>query len=266
MHADGTPFPPAGTDLGTLPVEVSAEAGDRYWRGAGIEHGARTAGLLYPPMAVNFTILLVQQTVSDPVLHTWGRLRCHAAIPAPTSLVVTGSVVERFEKRERDYFSVASEIRTADGELIWSAEVELASSRRRPGAGDSGAPSRPEYALAPAAEPRSRRVTLTRELLRTYSRAGNFHSQDAAARAMGLPGMVAMGMQTLGPACSLVLEDQGVECLAHAELEARFFGLVLEDDTVEATVAHDKRQATFAIRNVTKNVNTASGRLRLGPD
>lgn len=264
MQNPHSPFPPPGTDLGHLDVTVSQEANDRYWTGAGVDHPARAAGLLYPPMVVNFTILLVQKTVPDGLLHTWGRLRCHRSVAAPVSLVVTGNVRERFEKRERDYFTVSSEVRTADGDLVWSADLELAASRRRPGAGDTGAPGRPDYTLPRDAQLSVRSMTLTGDRLRTYSRAGNFHSDDAAAREMGLPGMVAMGMQTLGPACSLLLEKRGVECLEHAELEARFFGLVLEGDTVEAAVCGLDGHARFVIRNLTKGVATAAGEIRLG--
>lgn len=263
MHKATSPFPPAPSDLGSLTVAVSPEANDRYWRGAGIEHPVRDAGLLYPPMAVNFAILLVQQTVSEGLLHTWGRLRCHATGKAGESLTVTGTVLERYEKRQRDYFTVASEIRGEDGTLLWTAEVDLASSRRRPGAGDTGGPGRPSYALPTGAPVATRTLTLTADLLRTYSRAGNFHSDDGAARAMGLPGMVAMGMQTLGPACGLLLDDGGEDLLGRAEMEARFFGLVLEGDTVEATVARSNGTASFEVRNLSKGLTTAAGQVRL---
>ncbi|HLG00398.1 MAG TPA: MaoC family dehydratase [Acidimicrobiia bacterium] len=264
MQTSHSPFPLPGTDLGHLDIEVSREANERYWAGAGVDHPARNAGLLYPPMVVNFAILLVQQTVREGLLHTWGRLRCHRSVAAPASLVVTGKVRERFEKRERDYFTVSSEVRTADGDLVWSADLELADSRRRPGAGDTGAPGRPAYTLPGGTEPAVRSMTLTADRLRTYSRAGNFHSDDTAAREMGLPGMVAMGMQTLGPACSLLLDERGVACLEHAEIEARFFGLVLEGDTVEASVCGVDGHARFVIRNLTKGVTTAAGEVRLG--
>lgn len=263
MHTDRSPFPAPGSDLGSLPVHVSAEANDRYWRGAGISHPARDAGLLYPPMAVNFAILLVQRTIPDGLLHTWGRLRCHAAVPAPADLLVTGGVRERFEKRERDYITVSSEVHDGNGTLVWSTDLELASSRRRVGAGDTGGPTRPSYSMPAAERTLTREMTLTEDLLRTYSRAGNFHSDDSSARAMGLPGMVAMGMQTLGPACGLLLEARGPECLVAAEIEARFYGLVYEGDTVEALVSGTGGHAHFTIRNVTKGVSTAAGEVRL---
>ena len=263
MHTQSSPFPPPGTDLGACEVAVSEAANDRYWRGAAIDHSLRAAGFLYPPMAVNFTMLLVQQCIPGGLLHTWGRLRCHTAAKAGQRLQTTGSVVERFEKRGRDYCVVATEIRSANGDLLWTAETELASSLHRETAGDTEAPGRPRYEIPPGAVVTSRPLTLTADLLRTYSRAGNFHSDDEAAREMGLPGMVAMGMQTIAPAWAVVLDDVGDDLLSRGELETRFFGLVLEDESIDASVARDHDEWTFSVRNETKGIPTAGGVIRL---
>lgn len=283
----GGGFPDPGTDLGSLDVVVSAEANDRYWRGAGIDHPARRAGLLYPPMAVNLTILLVQRTVPGGVLHTREELRSLAAVRAPTALTVTGSVADRFEKRGRDYFVVESLVVADDGTELWSSVAALASSRRQAGGGgggggagrgpgesgggsggpgreasrdDSGPPASP--ASPPlAASSETRRLTLDADLLRTYSRAGNFHSDDTAARDMGLPGMTAMGMQTAGPAYAVGLDAWGDALVERGTLEAKFFGLVLEGDTVEVAVERDGGAAEFRVVNVTRDAPTATGRL-----
>jgi hypothetical protein len=45
-----------------------------------------------------------------------------------------------------------------------------------------------------------RRLHLTEDLLRAYSRRGNFHSEADAAGRLGLPGLVAQGLQVAGPA------------------------------------------------------------------
>jgi len=264
MHSGSSPFPRPGTDLGALDLNVSPEANDRYWGGAGIDHPLRHAGWLFPPMAVNLSILLIQQTVPDGVLHTWGRVRCHAAARAGCALTITGRVQDRFEKRERDYFVVASQIAADDGTLLWSSELELAASRRRPGAGGQGGPERPRaYEPDPAASVVARRLTLGADLLRAYSRAGNFHSDDASARSMGLPGMTAMGMQTLGPAIGVLADAWGPDLLSRGETEVRFFGLVLEDDTVEVEIRRAGDAATVGVRNVTKDLHTAAGRIAL---
>ncbi len=71
-----------GQALGPITIDVSAEASDRYWRAAGIDAPARDAGLLFPPMAANLTILLFQTIASRALLHTKQRLVCHRRPPA----------------------------------------------------------------------------------------------------------------------------------------------------------------------------------------
>ena len=112
--AEGAALPP-------LPVRVGEAANDRYWAGAGIEPAARPAGLLYPPMAANLTILAVQQVVDEPLLHTAQRLRCHRALLAPADLVVRGRCARRFEKRGRSYAVVEAEIDGPDGGPLWTS-------------------------------------------------------------------------------------------------------------------------------------------------
>jgi hypothetical protein len=41
---------------------------------------------------------------------------------------------------------------------------------------------------------------VTEELVRAYSRRGNFHSDADTASALGMPGLVAQGVQIAGPA------------------------------------------------------------------
>ena len=85
-----------GTAFGPVSFAVSAEANDRYWRAAGIDHPARRDGVLYPPMAANLTILAFQTVAPDPLLHTHQTLVAHAATHAPADLTVYGQVSRRF--------------------------------------------------------------------------------------------------------------------------------------------------------------------------
>ncbi|HEY8216176.1 MAG TPA: hypothetical protein VIH82_03515 [Acidimicrobiia bacterium] len=110
-----------GDVLGPLVVPVSAEASDRYWRAAGIDHPARVAGRLYPPMAANLTILLLQTEVAEPVLHTAHRLTCHGAAGAGVDLTVTGRVTERFVRRGREYAVLDAVVALPSGEVLWSS-------------------------------------------------------------------------------------------------------------------------------------------------
>ena len=111
-------------------MTVSAAANDRYWEGAGIEHPARAAGLLYPPMAANFTILLFQTVADRPLLHTAQRLVCHRSAHAEVELTVTGRVLDRFEKREREYAVVEAEVSLPTGDPLWTSTATFTEVQR----------------------------------------------------------------------------------------------------------------------------------------
>ena len=113
----------AGDTFGPLRLDVSAAANERYWRAAGIEHPARTAGRLYPPMAANLTILLVQTVDAEPMLHTAQRLVCHRSADAGTELLVVGEVVRRFARRDREYAIVDATITLPGGDLLWTSQA-----------------------------------------------------------------------------------------------------------------------------------------------
>ncbi len=118
---------------------------------------------------------------------------------------------------------------------------------------------------------RTRSLTLTGDALRAYSRRGNFHSDPATAREIGLPGLVAQGMQVAGPAYGLALDAWGEDFLAHGVLELKFVGMVVEDETVDAVVDLDDHAGSAAV-TVTNRVSGAVGvigtiarRARAGP-
>ena len=126
-----------GDRFGPVEYDVSATANDRYWRAAGIEHAARSAGLLYPPMVANLTILALQTVAPAPLLHTHQTLVSHRALVAPATLTVTGSVTNRFTKRGREYLEVTAEV-AADGAALWTSVATFIAA----GADDaSGVPS-----------------------------------------------------------------------------------------------------------------------------
>jgi acyl dehydratase len=81
-----------------------------------------------------------------------------------------------------------------------------------------------------------RSLHLTPELLRLYSRRGNFHSDTHAAAGLGYDRLIAQGMQVAGPAYGLLLDAWGDEFLAHGTLALKFVGMVTDDETVDASV------------------------------
>jgi hypothetical protein len=115
-----------GDALGPFEVTVSEAANERYWRAAGVEHPALAAGTLYPPIAANLTILLFQQHCPHAMIQTRQRLRCHRTEPAGTPLVVTGRVVARYLKREREYVDIEAVVHTGDpDDPIWTSHVSF---------------------------------------------------------------------------------------------------------------------------------------------
>ena len=100
-------------------------------------------------------------------------------------------------------------------------------------------------------ESRTRSLAITEELVRAYSRRGNYHSDPSMSSDLKLPGLVAQGVQAAGPAYGLLLDAWGEDFLAHGEIEMRFVGIVLAGDTVDAQVDVDDETATFEVLNTT---------------
>jgi len=123
VHRTAPPFGGAvvGTDLGPLRITVSAAANERYWASAGVDHPALREGALYPPVAANLAILLFQTVATRPLLHTSQRLVSHRRGEAGSELTVTGTVVDRYEKRGREYAVVDAVIALPDGQPLWTS-------------------------------------------------------------------------------------------------------------------------------------------------
>jgi acyl dehydratase len=94
-----------------------------------------------------------------------------------------------------------------------------------------------------------RELPLTAELLRAYSRRGNFHSDADEASRLGLPGLVAQGMQVAGPAYGILLDEWGEDFLTHGDIELKFVGMVTDGQTIEAEVTIDGDRATLEVVN-----------------
>ena len=106
-----------------------------------------------------------------------------------------------------------------------------------------------------------RSLLLTADLLRLYSRRGNYHSDSDAAAAIGYSRLVAQGMQVAGPAYGLLLDEWGDEFLAHGAIELKFVGMVVDGETVDATVtdpAADSATLSVAVGDRVVVVGTAT--------
>jgi acyl dehydratase len=111
-------------------------------------------------------------------------------------------------------------------------------------------------------ESRTRTLAITEELVRAYSRRGNFHSDPTLSADLALPGLVAQGVQAAGPAYGVLLDAWGEDFLAHGEIEMRFVGIVLAGETVDAAVEIDPETATFEVLNTTAGRTAVVGTAR----
>ena len=80
---------------------------------------------------------------------------------------------------------------------------------------------------------------------------------------LGLPGLVAQGVQVAGPAYAALLDAWGEDFLAHGEFDVRFVGMVLADHTIETRVTIDVDDAAIAVDNVSTTRAAVVGTARL---
>lgn len=111
---------------------------------------------------------------------------------------------------------------------------------------------------------RTRTLAITEDLVRAYSRRGNYHSDAGLSADLKLPGLVAQGVQAAGPAYGLLLDAWGEAFLARGEIEMSFVGIVLAGDTVDASIDVDTADATatFEVVNTTGVRTAVVGRAR----
>jgi acyl dehydratase len=99
---------------------------------------------------------------------------------------------------------------------------------------------------------RERRVSFTKEQIAAYAAASGdrnpIHMDDAFARSVGLPGVIAHGMLQMGILASVAGEAAG-EGRPLRRLTCRFAGMVEPGDTVTFT-ADDPRDGRIGLRAV----------------
>jgi acyl dehydratase len=104
-----------------------------------------------------------------------------------------------------------------------------------------------------------RALELTPDLLRAYSRRGNFHSDPDVAAALGYDRLVAQGMQVAGPAYGLLLDAWGEEFLAHGTIDLKFVAPCTDGQTVEATIEPGSDEASLAVENISSGRTAVVG-------
>ena len=183
------------------------------------------------------------------MIQTRQHLRCHRRVEAGVELVTTGRIAQRYEKRGRTYVDVETTVVTADApdDPVWTSEVSFTPAAT--------------LGIHAVTESRTRSLAITEELVRAYSRRGNFHSDPTLSADLALPGLVAQGVQAAGPAYGVLLDAWGEEFLAHGEIEMRFVGIVLAGETVDARVDIDaRRPRRSTVVNTTASRTAVVGR------
>jgi acyl dehydratase len=94
-----------------------------------------------------------------------------------------------------------------------------------------------------------RSLEISEALVRAYSRRGNYHSEASTSDALGLPGLVAQGVQVAGPAYAELLAAWGDDFLARGVIDMKFVGVVLAGTTVQARVEIDENHADFEVND-----------------
>ena len=116
-----------------------------------------------------------------------------------------------------------------------------------------------------------REFTLTRdELVRYAGASGDFnpiHYRDDFAQSVGLPGVLAHGMLTMGAAVQLVSDWAG-DPAAVVDYQTRFTGMVPVADTTGQTDEHGEPVpgAVLQVRGVVGAVDEAAGTVRIDLD
>lgn len=186
-------------------------------------------------------------------VHAGQRLRVEGLARIGQILTVTGVARDKFTKRGRRY--VTSEILTADergvvlarglmtGVLVYG---EGESAAEGPAARAASGPAEPAVPAAPSeargsAEAVRRLVplvrTMTREAMVLYEPPGevNLHTDDATARAAGLPASIATGTLVLAYVFDLLYRSYGPASLLGTELDVRIRRPVFAGDRVETS-------------------------------
>jgi acyl dehydratase len=110
-----------------------------------------------------------------------------------------------------------------------------------------------------------RSLEITEDLVRAYSRRGNYHSEASTSDALGLPGLVAQGVQVAGPAYGELLDAWGDDFLARGVIDVKFVGVVLAGTTVRARVDIDDDHAEFEVTDVGADRAVVVGTAELPP-
>lgn len=173
--------------------------------------------------------------VKRPYLHTKTQGTFHHAPEAGTPIYATVDLVEKFEKREKDYVVIGSSYHDGDGRLL--AEYRNTAMIR------SHVTQKPSGARAPepeavrasfdAPEPTAYETTVTLANSRLFSLPfETFHTHDSIARDAGFAKVVPQGLMSWGYLARLCEGYFGAGWAAGGLLEVTYAGILQRDDVL----------------------------------
>jgi acyl dehydratase len=178
-------------------------------------------------------------------MHAKHALEVHACPRVGEAVTVTGRHVEKFLKRGKQYVVLESEVRAAGGALVLrqrSTHIRALEPGVAKVSAPAPAPPAPTGIATNAAAVRpgmalpTIRRRFTQEMLTVFAGCGwaNIHNDPGIARAAGLRGTVASGLQTMAAASSVLHGVFGHCWREGGRLDVAFTAPCFVDDTIEA--------------------------------
>jgi acyl dehydratase len=195
----GQPIPP-------IAYVLTAEQATRH-RFAVDDAVAWGEGIAGPTaLGMDASYLLRSQYGGGPALHARQAFRFHAPVQIGSRILVSGAIVEKYERRGKRFIAMETDSRDDRGRLLVSGRYVLAifSEWAGLGAGRAGPVEQHDGSDQVAPDLELRKM-LSLEQIAAYSGPEpNIHTDLSHARAAGLPGIIAQGLMCADWASELI--------------------------------------------------------------
>jgi acyl dehydratase len=252
-----------GASLG--PVEFTIDAGIAdAWLELHEGDGAwyRAAGGIVPSSVLSLYLLPVLYQRYPPlqgIVLTRQQFAFHRPLRAGEPLTAAGRVVEKYERRGRQFIRWSAEFRTADGTLV----VDAANSFMLP----SAEARAPDVAAMSASDPalstqhsalRGSPRLVTQETINRYGELNGdndiVHYDDAFARAVGFRAPIAHGLMALGYLAETLREAWGTAWLTSGRLDIRWTAPIYPGDRITPGARITRRDPAEGVTRLTAEV------------
>lgn len=199
--------------------------------------------------------------VKRPYLHTKTVGAFHHAPEAGTPIYATVDLVEKYEKREKDYVVIGSSYHDGDGQLLAeyrnTAMIRSHVTSKAAGTRPADAEAAPQSFAVP--EPTPYETTLTLANSRLFSLPfETFHTHDSIAREAGFSKVVPQGLMSWGYLARLCEDYFGAGWAEGGTLEVTYAGPLQRDDVL--TVAGRVSSVDGARVTLSLSIDNGEGR------